>query len=725
MTLIVRFIAFLFLRLIYHVRVVGRENLPLTGPALLVPNHVSMIDPLFISAGTKRIVSYFIYRGYYDKWWIRPFVASMGAIPISEADNPKGILRSLLQARERLEKGEMVGIFAEGQISRLGGATLGFKRGLDIVLKGLDVPVIPVHLEGVWGSIFSFAGNKVIWKVPKKIPYPITVTFGAPLRNAAPSAIRQAVTELGAEAFRIHFHKDPTLFDAFLRQAKDFPKHKILADSSGKEVTYRELLTSAVLLGRRLRGEKTVGILLPPSVAGAAVNVALTGNGQVPVNLNYTLPLETVNSICKRAGINKIITSEKMLEKLDWPKDDRMVFLESLAAAIPKNEKTDVYLKMKFLPVAILRRLFFSNASLNPADTAAILFTSGSSGDPKGVVLTQKNLTSNIRSIHTVLQLPNTDKLMGVLPFFHSFGLTASLWYPLLAGFKAVFHTNPLDCKTIAELCRAHQVTFVMGTPTFLSAYLRRIDKSDFASLRFAVAGAEKLRPELAKAFEEKYGVPVLEGYGCTELSPVAALNVPDITDGSVTQTGRKIGTVGRPLPGVSIKIVDPETFLPLEEGKSGLLLVKGANVMQEYLNDPVRTAEVMRDGWYITGDIATIDEDGFIQITDRLSRFSKIGGEMVPHILIEDKLHALVNAVDRMFVVAGIPDETKGEALVVLVAGYTGDLDQLWKDLKATDLPKLWLPDRDKFFTVDAIPLLGSGKIDMHKVKEIIRKVS
>lgn len=725
---LIRLALYLLTNTIYRIRVIGRENVPLQGPALLVPNHVSMVDPFLIAGGVSRIIRFVMFRDFYEKPLIHPFVKLMDAIPISNTDSPKEIMRSLLSARKKLEEGHLVCIFAEGEISRLGGAVLGFKRGLEIILKDLNVPVIPVHLEGVWGSIFSFQGKKFITKWPKRIPYPVTVTFGKPLHNVGPSDIRQAVMDLGAEAFTIHRQKEPTLFEAFLDQAKCTPGQKIVADSSGKEMTYHQLLTAAHLVGGKLArllppGDQTrpnIGVLLPPSVGGVIANLALVGKGYVPINLNYTLSRDAIDGICKKAGISRVITSAKMLEKLGWAAESGHILMETIIEQCSSTEKLRSALVTRLLPSFLLRRTLFRHASGRLDDLATIMFTSGSTGVPKGVMLSQANILSNIQSLMMILQMSPEDAFLGVLPFFHSFGFTGALWFPLLGGFKAVYHNNPLDSKTVGELCRKHKVTFLMGTPTFLSAYIRRIPKENFASLHFAVAGAEKLRPELAKAFEKKYNVPILEGYGCTELSPVVALNVPDIMDGEVFQVGRKVGKIGRPIPGVSVKIVDPETSAPLKTGGSGLLLVKGPNVMKGYLDDPEKTHEVVRDGWYVTGDIAKIDEDGFIEITDRLSRFSKIGGEMVPHIMIEQKLHELTGSMERQFVVTGVPDEKKGEALAVLVAGYDGNIDDLWKRLNETDLPKLWIPARDKFFIADAIPTLGSGKVDIQQAKKI-----
>jgi acyl-[acyl-carrier-protein]-phospholipid O-acyltransferase/long-chain-fatty-acid--[acyl-carrier-protein] ligase len=282
-----------------------------------------------------------------------------------------------------------------------------------------------------------------------------------------------------------------------------------------------------------------------------------------------------------------------------------------------------------------------------------------------------------------------------------------------------VYCPNPLDFKAVGDMAQHFRATFLATTPTFLAGYMRKCSPEQFASLRYVIAGAEKLRPRVAETFHEKFGIEPLEGYGCTELSPIVAVNVPDLARGRVRQRGRKPGTVGHPLPGVAVRIVDPETLAPrLTPDTAGLLLVKGANVMQGYLKDPERTQAAIRDGWYITGDLASVDADGFLTIKDRLSRFSKIGGEMVPHIRVEEEIQTLLQAVDEpRCVVTSVPDEHKGESLVVL---YVGDLDleRLWGQLAASQLPKLWIPKKDAFHRIDQIPLLGSGKLDLTRIK-------
>ena len=278
-------------------------------------------------------------------------------------------------------------------------------------------------------------------------------------------------------------------------------------------------------------------------------------------------------------------------------------------------------------------------------DLATVIFSSGSTGDPKGVRLSHYNIGSNIEQLEQVFGLNHQDGFLGILPFFHSFGFTGTLCLPAMLGVGVVYHPNPLDAKAIGPLVRDHRLTFLLATPTFLQLYLRGCAPADFGSLRVVMTGAEKLPDRLAAAFEEHFGIRPLEGYGCTECAPAVAVNTHDFRSAGFRQIGAKRGKIGHPLPGVSVRIVSPENpwsgeNLPL--GQPGLMLVRGPNVMQGYLGKPEKTAEVLRDGWYVTGDVAALDEDGFLQITDRLSRFSKIGGEMVPHIKIEEKLHEL-----------------------------------------------------------------------------------
>jgi acyl-[acyl-carrier-protein]-phospholipid O-acyltransferase/long-chain-fatty-acid--[acyl-carrier-protein] ligase len=351
-----------------------------------------------------------------------------------------------------------------------------------------------------------------------------------------------------------------------------------------------------------------------------------------------------------------------------------------------------------------------------PDSLATVMFSSGSTGVPKGVMLSHYNLLANIEAINQLFQVGASDRIVGALPFFHSFGFTVTIWFPLIAGCGVVYHPNPMDAKAIGELTRRYHATLLLATPTFCTAYTRKCAAEDFASLRFVLVGAEKLREPVAAAFHEKFGVELLEGYGLTEMSPVVAVNAPNIGSGKDLQTGTKPGSVGHPLPGVAVQIVDPATFEPLPPNREGLLLVKGSNRMLGYLGQPERTAEALRGGWYITGDIARIDDEGFLFITDRLSRFSKIAGEMVPHIRVEEALGAALG--DVPCAVTGIPDEQRGERLVALYVQPEIGPGEVWQRLAATELPRLWLPKRENVYAVADLPLLGTGKLDLRGLK-------
>jgi acyl-[acyl-carrier-protein]-phospholipid O-acyltransferase / long-chain-fatty-acid--[acyl-carrier-protein] ligase len=351
-------------------------------------------------------------------------------------------------------------------------------------------------------------------------------------------------------------------------------------------------------------------------------------------------------------------------------------------------------------------------------DLGTIIFSSGSTGDPKGVMLTHHNIIANIRQITQVFLLGGDDKVLGILPFFHSFGFTVGLWLSAVHGIGVVFHPNPLDATSISELVSRYKVTFLVATPTFLQAYMRRCSPEHFGSLQYVLVGAEKLPERTALAFEDIFGIRPLEGYGCTECSPVVSVNGRDFRAPGFRQVAARRGTIGHPLPGVSVRIVDPETLEALPLNMPGMLLVKGPNVMKGYLGRPEKTAEVLKDGWYTTGDIATMEEDGFLRITDRLSRFSKIGGEMVPHIKIEEKLNELAGATEQVFSVSAVPDEKKGERIIVLYTLAEEELAPTLVKLGESDLPALWKPKKDQFFRVEALPYLGSGKLDLRALK-------
>ena len=515
----------------------------------------------------------------------------------------------------------------------------------------------------------------------------------------------------------------------FVRNCKATLFRPKVADSTGAELTGGKLLAASLVMKGLLErhavdpDEKMVGVLLPPSVGGVVTNAAVTLSRRVAVNLNYTLSNDVVNYCIRECGIRHVLTSRKFLEKRPFDLDAEVVCLEDLREHAGLSQKLAAALKAYLVPATCLETLL-GLKQIQPDELLTIIFTSGSTGEPKGVMLSHDNVGSNIAAVGQVLDIKETDVLLGILPFFHSFGYTVPLWLATCLKPKAVYHFNPLDGRQIGKLCEKHGVTIMVAAPTFLRTYLKRCEKTQLRALNLVIVGAEKMPLELAKAFEAKFGVMPSEGYGTTELSPAAALNIPDQRSGKTGQVDTKLGTIGRPLPGMVAKIVDPDTKEDLGTNSAGLLWIKGPNVMMGYLNKPDKTAEVVHDGWYDTGDIAKIDDDGFIEITGRQSRFSKIGGEMVPHVRVEAELARIVEDKDSdepevLVSVTAVPDEKKGERLIVLHKPLSKSVDAILNELAEVGLPNLWTPSANSFVEVDEIPLLGSGKLDLKAIKE------
>ena len=711
-------------RLVYRVQPLGHDRVPVTGGALFVCNHVSWVDALLVMAATQRHVRFMMIQDTYELWYLKPFARALGVIPISPEQKPREMIKSLQEASEAIKAGGLACIFAEGQLTRIG-QLLPFRRGFERIMKDVEAPIVPVALDGVWGSLFSFEQGRFLWKFPRHFPYPVTVSFGNSLPpSAPPAAVRQAVQELVAEAWPLRRARMKTISRAFIRTARRHPRRFAMADQQTPEISFGGALVRSVLLARRLEkiwaGQEMVGLLLPPSVGGALANYAALLSGKVPVNLNYTVSKETLASCAEQCGLKTVLTSRALLEKVKLTVPGEAVFIEDVVKHPGLGEKLTALLVAWLLPVGLLERALGCEKKVELDDLATVIFSSGSTGEPKGVMLSHYNIVSNIEQMDQVFGMTRDDRVLGILPFFHSFGFTATLCLPALLGVGVVFHVSPLDAKTIGPLVRDHAVTFLLATPTFLQLYLRGCAPGDFGSLRVVMTAAEKLPERLAAAFEEQFGIRALEGYGCTECSPAVTLNAPDFRSAGFHQVGGKRGKIGQPLPGTSVRILDVTTGEPVPPGQSGLLLVRGPNVMRGYLGKPEKTAEVLRDGWYTTGDVAALDEDGFLQITDRLSRFSKIGGEMVPHIKIEEKLHEIAGVTEQTFVVTCVADEKKGERLLVLHKLADDKLRECLEKFGACELPNLWKPKADAFFRVESFPLLGTGKLDLRKVKEV-----
>lgn len=708
----------------YKVRVLGAENIPTQSGALIISNHASFVDPSLLLASIDRPIRFLMFRPLYEMFPISLAAKGVRAIPISGGDKPREIALALQEARKRVEAGELVCIFAEGGITRLG-LLLPFRKGFERIMDGLQAPIIPAYIDRIWGSIFSFHDGKVFWKLPKRIRYPVTINFGTPMASSSKGPeVRQAVQELSSEAFRHRSTKDELLHWQLLREGRRSPFREVIADSSGKRLKFYQLITLAFALARTLRIQnkkrKMVGILLPTGVGGVVSNIAALFAGCVPVNLNFTASKEAFDSAITQCDISEIITSSEFQKKLNISIPSPLL-IEDLINEISLVDKIIGMVIGFFVPIGIVGKMFGWN-SHDVDSIATVMFSSGTTGTPKGVMLSHGNISSNVQALYDVFQVRSSDVVVGVLPLFHSFGFTGTLWFPLLSRIRAVYHPNPIDGPAIGALVEKEKGSLFVATPTFLSMYSRRVEKELFQSLRLIVCGAEKLSKSVAATFYEKFGIVPLEGYGCTELSPVAIVNLPNFEQKGIKQIGNKPGSVGHPLPGVAVKVVDPDTNEVLGVNRAGLLLIKGPNVMLGYLGQPEKTAEVVRDGWYNTGDLALVDDDGFVTITDRLSRFSKIGGEMVPHVRVEEEIHRLLEAKEQIAVVVGVKDEKKGERLVVLLKKGI-DKEELFKKFSTTELPNLWIPKRDSFIEVDEFPLLGTGKLDLKRLKEIAEK--
>jgi acyl-[acyl-carrier-protein]-phospholipid O-acyltransferase/long-chain-fatty-acid--[acyl-carrier-protein] ligase len=714
-------------RTFYRVTPIGLESVPATGGVLLLPNHISYVDAVILQLACPRPIRFLVYDQIYRARFLHWGLRLLGAIPIS----PKIARTAIETAVNALARGEVVCLFPEGALTRT--ATLQkLNRGYELIARKARVPVIPVWLENVWGSIFSYYGGNFFWKLPRVVPLRVWLYFGAPITaaDATPATVRRSLYDLAEAAFQARPELRSHVGYESLRglRKRFFTPVTIDAHAGNRALTGGELLAVGIALSFWLRKnvpEKRIGIVLPPSLGATIANLGVLLSGKIPVNLNFTAGRAANEAAIARAGIRRLITAPAVVDQIkDFPWLDNRLDIAALCKGFPPATLKRWGIIAWLAPLPLLRR-WLGVPKTGDREEAALLFTSGSAGEPKAVVLTHRNILANTAQIGAVLGRIHLESILGSLPVFHSFGFTVTFWWPLLGGPRVVTYPNPLDAQKLVETIEKHKLQLLITTPTFLRAFLRKAKPEQLRSLKMVVTGAEKLPLDLLREFEAKFGIQVSEGYGMTEASPVVAVNLFDEPPSRMNPDGvlgRRIGSVGRMVPGIAARIRDPDTGAELGLFESGMLWLRGANIFEGYFKETDQTTAVLQDGWYKTGDVGRLDEDGFLFIEGRMSRFSKIAGEMAPHMTIEQKI---VEALDLHpaqgegppVAVVGIPDEKRGESLVVLTT-VPVEQAELRRRLVALGLPNLWIPKVVR--QVASIPIMATGKLDLRACQRL-----
>jgi len=727
---LVRFLIHRIIASRYNIQVLGFNNLPGQGGVLMLGNHISWLDWAMIQIASPRPVRFVMHREIYNRWYLTWFLDAFGVVPIA-AGHSKAALK---QINELLKAGEVVCLFPEGSISRNG--QLGtLKPGYERTVEGVDGVILPFYLRGLWGSRFSRSSEKLQENRSNRRRRDVIVAFGKPLPMQTPAhELKRHLFDLSIDAWDEHTKTLEPIPLAWIRTAKQTGRNLSIADAgAGTTLSGYKTLTAVFAFSHLIRKrspERNIGLLLPTSTAGMITNMAILLLGKTVVNLNYTANLQALLTAVNRAEINSIYSSKHFLKKLQQRGINleelltrvELHYLEEMKDEIGTFSKISLMLLSALLPARLLYRLFGQQRGIE--QPAAILFSSGSEGEPKGIVLSHRNIMANIKQVSDVLDTRDEDVIMATLPLFHAFGLTVTGLMPLIEGIPAILHPDPTDTLIISKAIAKNSATIFCSTSTFLRLFNRnkRIHPLMLKSLRLVVAGAERLNPEVRDAFKLKFNKEIYEGYGATETTPVASVNIPDQIDPDdwSIQLGNKPGTVGMPLPGGSFRIVDPVTLETCPVGKDGLILFGGTQIMLGYLNDPEKTAEVIieLDGrrWYKTGDKGHLDRDGFLVIVDRYSRFAKIGGEMISLSAIESAISKLLPE-ETAILAAAIPDGKKGEKVVLLVASKM-EIAEIKTVIDQSGLSPLMRPAT--LLAVDEIPKLGSGKSDFSQAKKI-----
>ncbi len=729
---LIRYVVRMLIGFKYRLHVDGLKNIPADKGVLLLGNHVSFLDWAILQMAYPKQIRFVMERSYYEKWYVKPFLDFFGVIPISS----RGSKGALALVTEALNRGETVALFPEGHLSRNGHLGV-FQRGFEVATKDAeDAIIVPFYLRGLWEDNFSYASQKMKRNKSKDI----SVTFGEVLDvHSGAIEVKKSVFDLSVQSWQTYANTLPTLQKAWIRSAKEQGKKLCMADSTGLEVSGDRFITGTVMIASALKPmlkeSQNIGVLLPTSVGGSMGNMALLTLGKTIVNLNYSSGEASLLHALKIANITKVVASKQFVTKLkakgfdltDLLSEVEVIYLEDIKEKMGKAKGLFMLMMVKMLPASVLSLLYVKDVKLD--DTAAILFSSGSEGTPKGIELSHKNMMGNIKQAITLINPNDNDVMLGTLPIFHSFGLTVTTLLPLIEGLPVVCHPDPTDGFGIGKMAAKYEASMLFATATFFRLYTRnkKLHPLMFKNLRMVIAGAEKLPKEIRDDFKKKFGHDIYEGYGATETTPVASINIPDVLlqDSWKPQIGHKVGTVGLPVPGSSFKIVDPESFAELKTGEEGMILIGGTQIMKGYIGDPKKTASVIKelDGirWYITGDKGRLDADGFLTIVDRYSRFAKVAGEMVSLGLVEREIVTVLSENDQIAVVA-LADAKKGEKLVLLLEGEM-EVDKLQNKIKELGLNPLFVPS--EYYKVEELPKLGTGKADFKGSKKLAHELS
>lgn len=694
----------LVFRVLFRVEVTGAEHLKAAGPGSVIAiNHVSFLDAPLIMALLDNDPVFAVDRTIAEAWWVKPFLKLVRAFPL-DPTKPMAT-RDLIR---QVQHGEQLVIFPEGRIT-VTGSIMKIYDGSALIADKADAPVVPVRIEGLEQTYFSrldghqtrkrlFPKVRVTILPPRKLKVDKEL-FGRKRRRAAGAALYDVMSDLVFETSHTNVTVYQAVEDAAVRLGM---KRIVLEDPLGTILSYRKLLLGAKILGDKLAketapGEK-VGVLLPNAAGIAVVLMGLSRHGRVPVMLNYTAGATNLVLACKAAEVKLVVASRAFIEKArleaevaELEKHVRVLMSEDIRASVTTPDKIRAMLPLPAPKPA------------HPDDPAFVLFTSGSEGTPKGVVLSHRNILTNVAQVAARIDFSPADIMFNVLPVFHSFGLTGGLVLPMVSGLKTYLYPSPLHYRIIPELVYATNATAIVGTDTFLMGYARTANPYDFRSLRFVVAGAEPVKAETRRVWMEKFGHRILEGYGVTECAPVLAVNTPMFN---------RVGTVGRMLPGIHHRL---ETMAGIEEG--GRLQVRGPNVMLGYLRaEKPGVIEPPEQGWYDTGDIVTFDEEGFVAIRGRVKRFAKIAGEMISLAAIDAMVATL--RPDAEHVAVAVPDARRGERIILMTTAPDLTRAALQAYGRERAVTELMIPA--DILRMDALPLLGSGKVDFTKARGI-----